>query len=1177
MSQVIRHSEDKVRPPSEPRPALVHVGRLRSRAIAWFVLPVIARRIARTARANVDAPKRWRRRLIARIGYYLAALGVVILLFRLGLALYGVVQHRPTPVETYCTATHGACDVLFGFLTPFLAIALATFIFLAWRLWWVTRPVFRKARSRARELVPTAGAIIQKIVGRDELCTVIMQVLRDRDNRRPYLIVGGVGTGKTAVLVRLTELLAPRHALPVPIRLREVDKEFDFGELAQQRFCDEVSNGVFPVAFAERVWQQLRKDDRVVVLADGLEEAFAGTVNERNRDNLIRQAIQQAYQQKLPLVIASRPHQPLESTQAAIMELEPLSEEAALDYVEENRVAHDEQRLDWIVETADVTDSPLYLQITRELYDAGLLEHLTGGSGSQRLDTRGGDRSAIRWRLLEMWKTALISGHLYPEVIIRGKDRKGAIDFVSALACVGLLMDKIEVSFEDLMGTDRDSQALGAGAQPPQDGCGKRHRPGYPAIREALAKRTDPSAVPDPAWEAGRHHYKSVLSLAASRCEELGLVEMKGDGVRFQHSIVQAYLGSEFLGALDPDVLRAALNEPGRELLIAMVLDSRRIIPGRGALAGNAHLTHYEARQQRHVSALLEAARQHHDAKAFDLYAAALEIDSVQKQPQHADIAESLEERWCAITIGDRRTLEEAKLGVVRRFGEGIREIERRNCGTPAYERIFKIACKEDSYPLRIAIAQEIGAGGDRAFGAICKGHSDPWDEYQSRMKEMEVKDRARAEANETEYKRLRARGHPESATERERREEKAHDIYEKAAENRHMERESLWREFIMYAWLAPLLLGSAGDEYRDAARAYLDLWLKHVPRRISAQGDTTLPVSMEIALAQGFKSAANRRKLHPSTFAEARSLLLERAEQMLQESHFWYTHLTLIHALCLWSLPDDSGPAAAAHAGDLRPQPERQSSTGNRRLPVPPTRGPVETVAHWLSIAGTKHASGDHDVDHVSRGRELEHPFVAEAADLAALALQSGHPERFIWIDESGVMNKVGSRPARPEDYRKHNLWIPPSTGWSALSRRAQQLLADVLIILNLTEGSGEPEILEQRLKRADRNDLPLCLTANREPLRPGTTIGMPGMSEPQSTCVNGCPFELCPYPPSGALARAELSEPFCRRQKTLLGRRFPRPTRKTAPWQGITPKDLSSFWEKMASRTRPHDPEST
>ena len=41
---------------------------------------------------------------------------------------------------------------------------------------------------------------------------------------RPHLLVGGVGAGKTAVLVRLTEFLAA-GAVPVPIRLRTPETE----------------------------------------------------------------------------------------------------------------------------------------------------------------------------------------------------------------------------------------------------------------------------------------------------------------------------------------------------------------------------------------------------------------------------------------------------------------------------------------------------------------------------------------------------------------------------------------------------------------------------------------------------------------------------------------------------------------------------------------------------------------------------------------------------------------------------------------------------------------------------------------------------------------------------------------------------------------------------------------
>ena len=203
---------------------------------------------------------------------------------------------------------------------------------------------------------------------------------------------------------------------------------------------------------------------------------------------------------------------------------------------------------------------------------------------------------------------------------------------------------------------------------------------------------------------------------------------------------------------------------------------------------------------------------------------------------------------------------------------------------------------------------------------------------------------------------------------------------------------------------------------------------------------------------------------------------------------------------------------------------------------------GPAATVARWLTMAGSRCAPADQYAADKSGKGQLEHPFVAEAGDLAALALECGIPVRFIWIDESGIVGKVGSRPASPSDYRKHNLWIPPSSGWSALDRRAQQLVADVLIMLNLTEQAGStepPEAREHRLESSNRSTLPPCLTRDRRPLQPGRTIGSAVMASHGSTCLDGCQFELCPYPPSGAQPRAELSEAFCRHQQSLLAHR--------------------------------------
>ena len=261
---------------------------------------------------------------------------------------------------------------------------------------------------------------------------------------------------------------------------------------------------------------------------------------------------------------------------------------------------------------------------------------------------------------------------------------------------------------------------------------------------------------------------------------------------------------------------------------------------------------------------LRKAAEEHNDAKAFDIYAAALEIDSIQKAPLQQTIAGSLREHWEEMT-GDRRTLEEAKLGLVLRFGEALREVARRDDGQPAYNELFDIGCMEESYPVRLAIAQEIGSGGDKAFTALCRGLRDPLVVYHAKMRKP-----------------------PGS------REEK------------NAARAGIWREFVLRAWTAPMLAGSVSDACRDDAQWHLEAWLKHLKPQSSQRGTAELPLSLEIALAQGFKSAANRRLSNPCTSEEASVYLVRQAEEMLKYSRYWFTQLTLIHALCLWALPDE-------------------------------------------------------------------------------------------------------------------------------------------------------------------------------------------------------------------------------------------------------------------------------
>lgn len=1030
---------------------------------------------------------------LARLATYVVAALFVLWVAR---ALYVVLTSRPATfpmdVERACEDTDFNCDALAGILLPLATLALASAVFLLYRHARVHRPFVHKAREQPREVVQTAGSIIGEVVGRDELCQVMIDDLRDRSTRRPHVVIGGVGTGKTALLVRLTKLLAERGAVPVPVRLRDAQGRLDFRELARLRFLAEADAKLLSDAEGEKVWRQLCKDDRIVVLADGLEEALIEGEVEKERDTLVRLAVRQANEARLPLIIASRPHDPLRVLEATIVELEPLSEEAALQFIQRQGTGDDEHRLDWIVETADVAETPLYLQITRQLRRLGLLDFVSHRRDDERLDTRSVDRAELRVRLLQTWMEALLNGHFPPGLALSREEREVAVEQLSALACIGLRQDSLYVRFDDLKG---DLQGLPRPGPPQGPAAGDARlegEPAYPPLIDALRDELEAHGRPR----------RVDIRLAATFGMRLGLVEARGDGVRFPHSIMQAYLGSRLIdqAMADPAYREGAFKDPGRELLIALVMHSRakaRAARPRSSTQVLIDTGGDGPARQPLRDLLVEAAEGRDDVKALDLYAAALEIDSVDDAPAHAAIATTLVDQWPRFWARDQRTLEEAKLNLVRRLGEAARTVAERarmrapaggGPAAPAYRQLYDISRLERSYPVRLAAAQEIGAGGDEAFTAL--------------------KDRLGHEI---------ARKPPDPTP----------DDGEESLER-------WWRESVTRAWLAPMLVGSVTDRkptgQQRQAQDNLRQWLRFVAKPDRDAAEQGLVLSVEVALAQGFKHTANRRRRH--AHGEARAYLVEQARAMLRGSRFWFTRLTLVHALCLWSLPDQPS--------DRRPGPGR--SPDHKAL-----------IENWLA-----HPDG-----------QAEHPFVLEARRLAIWALQTEQPERFIWIDESGIVGRVGSQPANPGSRRKHNLWIPPSTGWTALHPRAQQLVADVLLLLNLAE-RGQPIEREERLRRTDRNRLPPCLAGDRSPLDAPRTIGMVRTSEPGSNCKDGCPVELCPYPPKGEQSyRVELSEAFCHRQQALMNGAGMR--RRAAPWQEALPGELRRFWKQMARRTHP------
>jgi hypothetical protein len=141
-------------------------------------------------------------------------------------------------------------------------------------------------------------------------------------------------------------------------------------------------------------------------------------------------------------------------------------------------------------------------------------------------------------------------------------------------------------------------------------------------------------------------------------------------------------------------------------------------------------------------------------------------------------------------------------------------------------------------------------------------------------------------------------------------------------------------------------------------------------------------------------------------------------------------------------------------------------------------------------------------------------------------------------------------------------------------LDLRAQQLVADVVVLLNLADRGPTNDDREEALQRAAQSHLPPCMQrgGGRAHLRVNRPLDDPTAGPPGSTCHPDCKMRLCPYPaPGESLSRGELDEAFCRAQQSLLqrspsskGRRALRP-----PWQhAASLSELREFWEQMERR---------
>ena len=1195
--------------------------------------------------------RRWRNPLVIKLLLFILWFMAIVLTLWLIRAIVTVVLFHNKSVTTsggpagwrwgpfnpdgICQQVNTSCDAINSVLMPVLLVATSTVIFLAWRLFRVRRFYRQKATTEANRFVQTAGSLMDEVVGRDHLCDALMNNLRDRKTRRPHVIVGSIGVGKTALLVHLTERLAAIGAVPVPVRLRDVqqEKDLDFSNLARKRFSEIVEPIVRSNAEQDRAWRWLREQaGRVVVLADGLEEALSSKSMAGQRDNLIRAAIRKAKEQGLPLVIASRPHDPLRAMQAAITWLEPLSDEAALRYISRSGSwRSDPTLLDRVVEAAKVVESPLYLQIAKDLHSKDLLEPLWAGVNAGDLAVQ--DRWTFRQDLLRTWLNALIDGKLHAELPIDPDTRQAVVEYMSALACIGLASDSATIALRDLdpflgefnreLPTNpewRDCVAryLGrkmAALQEPVDGRDKSA-----SLRTALiaSSRGRKNLPPGPYMD---------VRLAATWGTRMGLVQESGTTdsetgsmVHFQHSIIQAYLGSRFLPAILSDpafpeespatpgsqnlppwrrrlaanamtlqlhgggraerLLSDALPQSGRELLIALVLHSRSL-DGRCTCAGAdgprvqpcpTYLMREvlaEAASRYLVAAKKALTRAYTPARealnncqrfdkqngfslrALDCFGAAVEIASQDDNPDLNRLIQKARDEWPSIGLGeDPVRLREAKITIVQQYGAAARRMVRKKDDGSTYRMIFDIGCVEPDYHVRSEIATQVGTGGMEAFSAL----RDVISTRERIAKSDRPPDRSKGKTK-TKMPGYRRSPTPSFQDERQRnawlqelQRQRRRDQRKWADEEAHDER-SRWYHSSMWAWLLPMLVDSAAMTGHSGSPWYeLESLISDATkgtefrRAVGSPSEAPLPngekYGLGLALAQGFKYAANQR-LSPQSNQGGREFLIKQAEELLKQSTFWYTRLTLLQALTLWALPDDvTGPHQIRGKG----------------------ADPEDQVKGWLTL----------------REGEREHPLVKAGGKLAVRALQTRRPERFLWIDDADMASRIGTEVSAPGAPRFHNLWIPPSTGWSSLDPTAQQLLADVLLLVVLGERGYRPKDLFRVLERVSESPkLPSCLNRDRSRLDPVRAVDP--AAQPGDKCADDCGMKMCPYPGKAEKGlRLEFNEIFCLHQRDMLRASQPRSWlylrfRRESPWQRKVPvAGMRRFWDEMGERAR-------
>ena len=489
--------------------------------------------------------------------------------------------------ENFCDGHSVGCGLTTGFISTALILLVGYFFLFTWTLRAARSSYVRVARESPERFFVAPPRLRADPAARGSLTAAVASESAFARRGAPILVVGEAGSGKTTFLLALMRHLAHEGAVPVLVPLRGVSTPLDLRSLAQREFTRNVDPVVRTEGDAQRIWRRLSAEGSIVVLADGLDEVTPGaTKNER--DYLIRSALAAARNDRLSVVVTSRPEAVPAGAPVSQFELGDLDKEEALRYLRESAYVPGEDRelLEQVVTAGRMTRTPYYLNIVSSLYRAGCL----------RSDAGSGD--ALLVALLDDWTELVQDEHFFEEVELEGSRRRTIVENLGSVAYAMTLDALLDCSGSRLNELLRD------------------------------ADNRIPRSSAD-------------VSMVIEGAARLDLVQAFSTGddtaVRFNHAISQAYLTSRFLDAV-PDawqrlVERASSPEMSKALLMWCARDGDR------------------RKGQAVCEALVRRAGTFTDDRALGLVVTAAEIASSIGLPGFREIAQDVEETaWAQAT-----------------------------------------------------------------------------------------------------------------------------------------------------------------------------------------------------------------------------------------------------------------------------------------------------------------------------------------------------------------------------------------------------------------------------------------------------------------------------------------------------------------------------------------------